>query len=79
MSADGSIDILTADAPLNSARIVSFAEDHLPGMLERFRSNSERCNVYEQVGAILVDFYQDLYTKKTHFRNPSSVLVLILS
>ncbi|RLN09064.1 hypothetical protein C2845_PM11G18120 [Panicum miliaceum] len=34
-------------------------------MLEWFQSNSSerRCNVYEQVGEILVDFYQDLYTK----------------
>ncbi|RLM80342.1 hypothetical protein C2845_PM12G09280 [Panicum miliaceum] len=58
-------DILTADAPLNSARIVSFAEDDLPGMVEWFQFNSSerRCNVYEHVGAILIDFYQDLYTK----------------
>uniref|UniRef100_A0A0D9XJ76 DUF4220 domain-containing protein n=1 Tax=Leersia perrieri TaxID=77586 RepID=A0A0D9XJ76_9ORYZ len=56
-------DILSVDAPLNVAETVSFAETELPGMLKRFSSKADRFNIYEHVGAVLVNFYLDLYTK----------------
>ena len=57
-------DFLSVDAPLNGKNGVSFVGDRLPDILKRFQSNSGRCKIYEHVGPLLVDFYQDLYTKK---------------
>lgn len=66
-------DILSVDAPLNGSEIVSFAEKHLPGMLDKFRSGEGRCLVYEHVGAVLQDFYLDLYTKNPLRRRSSTI------
>ncbi|CAL5034925.1 unnamed protein product [Urochloa decumbens] len=65
-------DILSVDAPLNGSHIVSFAEKQLPGMLDKFRSSEGRHLVYEHVGAVLADFYLDLYTKNPLRRGSSS-------
>ena len=63
MSNESLRDILSVEAPLNGEKIVSFSGDKLPGVLEWFGSMPGRCKVYEHVGAVLVDSYQDLYTK----------------
>ena len=63
MSNESLRDILSVEAPLNGEKIVSFAGDQLPGVLEWFGSMSGRCKVYEHVGAVLVDSYKGLYTK----------------
>jgi hypothetical protein len=71
-------DILSVDAPLNVKYGVSFARDRLPDILKRFQSSSGRCKLYEHVGALLVDFYQDLYTKnpiRKSFLNLSYLLI----
>jgi len=64
MSNESLRDILSVEAPLNGEKIVSFAGDQLPGVLEWFGSMSGRCKVYEHVGAVLVDSYQGLYTQE---------------
>ncbi|RLM98774.1 hypothetical protein C2845_PM06G21930 [Panicum miliaceum] len=57
------IDILSVDVPLNEVDCI-LAADHLPDLLhQKFKSNPNRCNAYEYVGALLVYCYQYLYTK----------------
>ncbi|CAL5017684.1 unnamed protein product [Urochloa decumbens] len=72
-------DILSVDFPLNGSEIVSFAEKQLPGMLEKFRSSEGRHLVYEHVGAVLAEFYLDLYTKNPIRRRTSPSTANFLS